>query len=227
MNIAIIIARKGSQRIKNKNIKKFMGKPIIKFAIDNAKKSKIFDQIIVSTDSKKIANISKKYGADIPFVREKKYSTNNVSTLNVIRNAIKNLKLNKKDYVCCIYPCTPLLTPKDIINGKNILKKNNFSLCVSTFASSVYNSFIYNKKNKKVKKNFKNKFLKKNDKNLIFFDCGYFYWGKVKSWIEIKDIFNSKISLVKIPRWRAQDINYMEDWKFAEKLKIINSSAKN
>ena len=225
MNVAVIIAREGSQRIKNKNIKKFNGKPIIKFAINNAKKTKIFDQIIVSTDSVKIANISKKYGANIPFMRAKKYSKNNVSTLNVVRDAIRNLNLNKKDYVCCIYPCTPLLNHKDIINGKNVLKKNDFSLCVSTFASSINNSFTYDKKIKKVKKNFKNKFLKKESKNQVFFDCGYFYWAKVKSWIKIKDIFNSKLSLVKIPRWRAQDINYLEDWKSAEKLKTINSSA--
>ena len=222
MNVAIIIARKSSKRIKNKNIKKFNGKPIIKFAINNAKKTKIFDKIIVSTDSVKIANISKKYGAKIPFMRKKKFSKNNVSTLNVIRDAIRNLNLNKKDYVCCIYPCTPLLNHNDIINGKRVLKKNDFSLCVSTFASSIYNSFTYEKKIRKIKKNFKNKFLKKEIKSQIFFDCGYYYWAKVEKWIKVKDIFNSKLSLVKIPRWRAQDINYLEDWKSAEKLKNIN-----
>ena len=72
MKICLIPARSGSKRIKNKNIKMFHGKPIIAYAIDNAIKSKLFDKIIVSTDSSKIAKLSKKYGAEIPFLRPKK-----------------------------------------------------------------------------------------------------------------------------------------------------------
>ena len=67
MNIAIIPARSGSKRIKNKNIKLFCGKPIIYYSINEAKKSKIFQKIIVSTDSEKIKKISEKYGAEVPF----------------------------------------------------------------------------------------------------------------------------------------------------------------
>ena len=70
--ICIIPARKGSKRIKNKNIINFFGKPLIYYSIKAALKSKIFSKIIVSTDCKKIANISKKYGAEVPFLRNKK-----------------------------------------------------------------------------------------------------------------------------------------------------------
>ena len=74
-NIAIIPARSGSRRIKDKNIKIFNKKPIIYWSIKAAKESKIFDRIIVSTDSKKIAKISNRYGAETPFIRKKKIST--------------------------------------------------------------------------------------------------------------------------------------------------------
>ena len=75
MNIAIIPARAGSKRIKNKNIKLFFGKPLIFYSIKLALKSKLFDKVIVSTDSQKIAKIAKSFGADVPFLRPKNIST--------------------------------------------------------------------------------------------------------------------------------------------------------
>jgi len=78
MNIAIIPARSGSKRILNKNTKLFFGFPIIYWSLKAAKESKIFDKIIVSTDSKRIAEIAKKYGAEIPFLRPKKYSNDKI-----------------------------------------------------------------------------------------------------------------------------------------------------
>ena len=90
--IAIIPARSGSKRIKNKNIKLFFGYPIIYYSIKAALKSKCFEKIFVSTDSIKIANISKKYGAEVPFIRSKKLSGDNVTTVSVIKDSIKKLR---------------------------------------------------------------------------------------------------------------------------------------
>ena len=69
MNIAVIPARGGSKRIPGKNIKDFLGKPIIAYSIEAALKSQCFDQVIVSTDDEKIAKVAKSYGADVPFIR--------------------------------------------------------------------------------------------------------------------------------------------------------------
>ena len=69
MNIAIIPARGGSKRIPRKNIKEFNGKPIIAYSIEAAINSDLFDEIIVSTDDEEIAEVSKLYGAEIPFIR--------------------------------------------------------------------------------------------------------------------------------------------------------------
>ena len=106
MNIAIIPARQGSKRIKEKNIKKFLGKPIISYTIKKVKSSKLFDYVVVSTDSLKIKKISEKFGAKVFFLRPKKISNDKAKTQDVIKHALKwfknkNLQFN---YVCCIYP---------------------------------------------------------------------------------------------------------------------------
>ena len=149
-NIAIIPARSGSRRIKNKNIKIFNKKPVIYWSIKAAKESKIFDRIIVSTDSKKIAKISNRYGAETPFIRKKKLAQDIISTVDVVRDAIKNANIyNAK--VCCIYPCAPLISSKDLIKAyKKLSKKVDFVFSISTFSSDIFNSFYFSNKNKKI-----------------------------------------------------------------------------
>ena len=126
MNIAIIPARSGSKRIKNKNIKLFKNKPIISYAIKTCINSKIFDKIYVSTDSEKIAKIAKKNGADI-IIREKKYLSNNHTPVTeVIKNDIEILKKKQIniDNCCCVLPTTPLLSSSDLRHSYKLFKKN-------------------------------------------------------------------------------------------------------
>jgi len=125
MNIAIIPARIGSKRIKNKNIKLFSGKPIIYYAIRNLKKTNIFDQIYVSTDSEQIADIAKSYEVEVPFLRDKIYANDFTPIHKVIKDFLK--KLNSKNdikSVCCCFPCTPLINEKIIKKGFEKYKKN-------------------------------------------------------------------------------------------------------
>ena len=124
MIVAIIPARSGSIRIKNKNIKNFLKKPMISYAIKSAKKSKLFDKIVVSTDSNYIGSISKKNEADVFIKRPKKLSGNKTSTRAVILHAINWLRKNYKTptFICCIYPATPLLSYLDIVKSYKIIK---------------------------------------------------------------------------------------------------------
>ena len=89
--ICIIAAREGSKRIKNKNIINFFGKPLISYPIRVAIQSKLFEKVVVSTDSPKIAKIAKKYGAETPFLRKKKLSDDKTGLKEVIKDTIKNL----------------------------------------------------------------------------------------------------------------------------------------
>ena len=224
MNIAIIPARIGSKRIKKKNIKKFFGYPLIFYPIKLAKKSNLFDKIIVSTDDNEIANISKSYGAEIPFLRPKNLSDDYTPTLPVISHSIEQcLKLKYKfDNVCCIYPTALFLSVEDLKLSFSLFKKNKNKFCfpVAEFPSSVHRSFFLDKKNKVTLFNPKNEFKRTQDLEPLFYDCGQFYWGAKNKWLNSKKIHSEGVGYV-IPSWRVIDLDTQDDWKRAEILKKI------
>ena len=125
MNLAIIPARANSKRIKNKNILKFLGKPMIQWSILAAKKTKIFDKIIVSTDCKKISTLANKLGAETPFLRPKNLSNDKAEIIQVVKHSIKWFEKNqiKFDNICCIFATAPLINYKKIIEGFKKLQK--------------------------------------------------------------------------------------------------------
>ena len=120
--VAVIPARMGSKRIKNKNIRIFFGKPIIYYSIKIAKSCGLFKEIFVSTDSKKIKKICLRFGVKI-ISRPKKLALDNVPTLDVINHAARIIiKKYRYRYLCCIYPCTPLLTFNILNNAFKYIK---------------------------------------------------------------------------------------------------------
>ena len=125
MNICLIPARKGSKRIKDKNIKLFNGKPLISYTIEVIKKTKIFDKIIVSTDCDKIAKIARFYGAETPFRRPSYLSNSKATDIDVLKHFISFLKKNKisTNYICYAYATNPLLKISTIVNTFRLLKK--------------------------------------------------------------------------------------------------------
>jgi|TARA_A100001015_G_scaffold274404_1_gene330732 CMP-N-acetylneuraminic acid synthetase len=132
--LAITLARGGSKAIKNKNIKKINGKPLVFYTISEAKKSKYISDYIVSTDSTKIAKISKAYGAIIPFLRPKKLSTDKASSVDALIHATRYMeKINNKkyDYVIELMCTNPLKKVKDI---DSIIKKIKKYKCDSVIA---------------------------------------------------------------------------------------------
>jgi len=145
LNIALIIARGGSKRIKNKNIKLFFGQPVIAYSIKTALSSKIFSRVIVSTESPKISKISIKHGAEIAFKRPKNLADDKTSTIDVIKHAINKLSLNKKRInICCIYPATPLLKKKTLIRGFNKFQKLNADFLVTILKKKeIKNRFFF------------------------------------------------------------------------------------
>ena len=218
MSIAIIPARGGSKRIKNKNLRNFFGKPLISYSILAAKKSKLFKRIIVSTDDKKIKKISEKYGAEVPFLRPKNISGDKTKAQDVFIHAIRYLEKKKVkfNYVCGIYPTAPLLQIKDLIQGFKKVKKWNYVFSACKHEKSVIRSFILNK-NKKI--NFiKPNFINKNTQELpdSFYDAGQFYWADKKSWLN-QNMYLLKGSLVEIDKKFVQDVDYINDLKILKK----------
>lgn len=222
MNICIIPARGGSKRIPRKNIKNFLGKPIIVYSIEEAIKSNIFDQVIVSTDDQEIADIAQKHGADIPFIRPKHLSDDFANTHSVINHCIEYLQNENKiiNNVCCLYPTAPFIRKSDLMLGLEMLKNRDIKYVFSATSYSFpiqraikINSFDY------VEMFDEENFNKRSqDLENSWHDAGQFYFASTKTWMESDFIFNSKSKAVKLPRYRAQDIDTEEDWIIAEAL---------
>ena len=220
MNLAIIPARAGSKRLPKKNIKLFFKKPILSYSINAAKKTNLFDKIIVSTDSVKLKKIAEDLGAEVPFLRPKKYSDDFSNFNESIIHAIKWFN-NKKiifNNTCCIYPTSPLINYKKIIKGFKLLKKTKsyvFSGCA--YRSSPQRSFFF--KSKKLNLLYKSNYNKRSqDLKRIFHDAGQFYWARSKTWLNEKKIFNKNSNIVEIDYLDFIDINSIEDFNIAKKL---------
>lgn len=145
INLAIIPARSGSKGIKDKNILLVNKKPLLAYTIEAAKKSKCFDIIFVSTDSKKYAEIAKKYGANVDFLRSKKNSSDNSKSIDLMVETVENFK---KKNICCetvtlLQPTSPLRDENDIKNAFKILKNKNADSVISVCETS-HPTFLYN-----------------------------------------------------------------------------------
>ncbi|MBQ3794067.1 MAG: pseudaminic acid cytidylyltransferase, partial [Lachnospiraceae bacterium] len=110
--LAIITARGGSKRIPRKNIKPFLGKPILAYSIEAAIDSGLFDEVMVSTEDEEIAEIAKKYGAKVPFYRSEKTAGDFATTNDVLLEVLEEYKKLGQEFeeACCIYPTAPFVT---------------------------------------------------------------------------------------------------------------------
>ena len=228
MKLCVIPARGGSKRIKNKNIKFFVQKEIIYYSIKAALNSKLFDKIIVSTDSKAIAKIAEKYGAEVPFVRPANISDDQTATIPVIKHAIKFYESQNIliDDVCCIYATAPFIQSTDIKETFKILKSHKWDY---VFVATKYNHPIYRSfkkdKNAGTKMLYTNQFNSRSqDLEDIYHDAGQFYWGTADAWKKNTKIFSKNSTFKTIPSWRVNDIDTIDDWKRAEFMfQILNN----
>ena len=214
MNICIIPARGGSKRIPRKNIKLFCGKPLIAYSIETAKKSNLFNKIVISTDDKEIARISENLGAEILF-RPKKLADDFSSSIDVFEHAINEInKNNEFRYACMIYPTAPFLQVSYLEKGLNKLKNSNacFSFSATTYDFPIWRGFeIVNGKAKMIFPEYMNK--RSQDLKEAYHDAGQFYWKNLKC--KTKFHFNGSIPII-IPRYLTQDIDTIEDFKLAQ-----------
>ena len=220
--IAVIPARGGSKRIPDKNIKPFLGKPIIAYSIEAAKNAGIFDRIIVSTDSKEIASIAKESGAEVPFMRPCELADDQTGTDAVILHALKRLMEDgeKIDYICCIYATAPFVKAEYIIKGYNILRDKNATSCfsVTTYPFPIFRSLKINSQNRL--EMFWPEYREQRSQDLpeAYHDAGQFYWANVKKYLKEKQFYSKDAVPVILPRYLVQDIDTIEDWKTAEKM---------
>ena len=209
MNIAIIPARSGSKRIKNKNILMFNKRPMIAHIIKKLKKSKIFDKIIVSTDSKKISTIANKYGAETPFIRPSKLSGDTATSISVVKHAIKFLiyKNIKIENICMVYATAPHIKTKNLKLGLYFIRNLdvNFVFPASKLERKIKKSFFVNP-------DFYISKLKKRGA-LNYLDSGQFYWAKYNTWLKNRSVFIEKSKIINISPLENIDLNTNKDLK--------------
>ena len=132
-SIAIIPARSGSKGLPDKNIKKLYGKPLIAYSIDAALESKMFDTVMVSTDSEKYADIARRYGAKVPFLRSSATSGDNAGSWDVVREVLEDYQKLGKDFdtVMLLQPTSPLRTAQDIVRAFELKDKKKAKSVIS------------------------------------------------------------------------------------------------
>ena len=219
--IAIIPARGGSKRIPRKNIKLFHGKPLISYSIDVALKSKLFDKVIVSTDDEEIANISKEYGAEVPFIRPKELSDDFTGTGAVVSHVLEVLKKLglEYDYCCTIYATAPLLQEKYLIEGFEKLKNSDAvnAFSVTSMPFPIQRTFKITDDNR-CEMFWPENFSKRSqDLEEAYQDAGQFYWRDLRKDSSAITFGKDSIPVV-LPRHLVQDIDTIEDWQRAEVL---------
>ena len=217
--VAIITARGGSKRIPRKNIKNFLGVPIIKYSVDAALKAGCFDEVMVSTDDKEIAEIALSYGAKIPFFRSAAMSGDYAMTAEVIEEVIMEYKKigMEFEYLCCIYPTAPFITSVKLSTALKMLINTGADcvLPVTRFSYPIQRALKI--EHNRVEMIWPDNYnVRSQDLMPAYHDCGQFYCMKTKSLLEQKKLFAKNTVPIEIPESEVQDIDNDEDWKIAE-----------
>ena len=223
--IAIITARGGSKRIPRKNIKEFMGKPMLAYAIEAALDSHLFDTVMVSTDDEEIAKVAREYDAEVPFMRSEKTSSDFASTADVLEEVIQEYKKLGFyfDMICCIYPCVPFLSSKSLIEAYERFTENVDALMPVCkypvpveWALSIKDGLVDNFDPEGWK-------IRSQDLDPKYYDVGMFYYVRTERMLQYQSVRPPKTAAYIIDESECQDIDTIEDWKNAElKYKILH-----
>ena len=225
-NIAIITARGGSKRIPKKNIKVFCGKPIIAYSIESALKSELFDEVMVSTDSEEIAEISKQYGAKIPFMRSAATSNDFAVTADVLAEVLDEFRNNGKtfDAALCLYPTAPFVTADRLKDAfaKFIIAKPDSLMSVVRFDFPPQRAVVI--RNGRIEfQSPEYALTRSQDLEPLYHDCGQFYILDTRSFAKYHALVMPNTVPYIVPEEEVQDIDNESDWLIAEaKYKVLH-----
>lgn len=218
-NLCIIPARGGSKRIPRKNIKPFMGKPIIAYSIEAALKSGLFDEVMVSTDDEEFAEVAKQYGASVPFLRSEATSNDYAGTEDVMAEVISEYrKLGKEfDTFCCLYSTAPFVTADRLKEAYALLSDNvDAAFTVVQYSYPIQRSLKVNA-DKYVEMNFPQYYdARTQDLETIYHDAGQFYFVKVKTFEAENTLWCKRTAPLVLSELEVQDLDTLTDWQLAE-----------
>lgn len=221
-NIAIIPARSGSKGLKNKNIKLLNGQPLLKYSIDAAISSKIFDEIMVSTDSSHYAEIAKKCGASVPFLRSAKNSEDKSSSWDVVIEVLNYYERNGQsfDTFCLLQPTSPLRKAEDIVAAYKLFIEKQ-AKAVVTVCEVDHSPLWCNVLDEDCSlENFlpeSSRGQRQNFKQYYRIN-GAIYIANVKQFLEDNDLYVKNCYAYIMDKKRSVDIDTLDDFEYAEYL---------
>lgn len=225
-NLCIIPARGGSKRIPRKNIRPFLGKPIIAYSIEAALKSGLFDEVMVSTDDEEFAEVARQYGASVPFMRSSETSNDYATTVDVLLEVVREYekKNNTFDYLCCLYSTAPFVTSEKLQTAFHEMIDGGYD---STYTIVEYSYPIQRSlriKDGKVSMKWP-EYAKSRSQDLekSYHDAGQFYFTDINKMKERQALKGDNTLGFVLSELDVQDLDTMTDWKLAEmKFKICN-----
>lgn len=217
--VAVITARGGSKRIPRKNIKSFLGQPIITYSIKAALESGAFEEVMVSTDDEEIAEIARKAGATVPFLRSRETAGDFANTTDVMLEVLHAYEIQGKSFshACCIYPTAPFITAEKLKKAMELLEESQADsvLPVVKFSFPPQRSVVMEGEYLKFKWP-EHMFTRSQDLEPFYHDAGQFYALKTDSFLSQKRLVMDKTVPMEMSDLEVQDIDTEEDWQIAE-----------
>ncbi len=227
--LCIIPARGGSKRIPRKNIRDFLGKPIIAYSIEVALESGLFDEVMVSTDDEEIAEVSRCYGAKVPFIRSNKNSNDFAGTTEVLVEVLEKYEEEGSNfkYGCCLYATAPLVSAPSLNRSFEIFERDGYDTLfpVVAFSYPIQRAVKLRAGNKV--QMFQPENLRMRSQNLepAYHDAGQFYWFYPNKIMNGSNLWTDNAGAMILTEMEVQDIDCETDWKMAElKHRIINDA---
>ncbi len=218
--VAIITARGGSKRIPRKNIRPFLGKPILHYSIEAARRAGCFAEVMVSTDDAEIADVARAAGAVVPFFRSAKTSDDRATTADVLVEVLDEYRRRDRDFdtACCIYPTAPFITAETLATGYQLLQDNPEA---ETVVPVVQFSFpiLRGLKIEDGRLQFiwpEHMMTRSQDLAPAYHDVGQFYWFRTAPFLRERRLFTERTLPIVLPERVVQDIDNEEDWVIAE-----------
>ena len=229
--IAIIPARGGSKRIPKKNIKDFVGKPIIAYSIEAALEAGVFDEVMVSTDSEEIAQVARAYGAKVPFMRASDLADDMTTSDDVLLDVLKRYEEQGKSfkYMACIYATAPFVTADALRNAMKVMKEHEGMtqlIPMAPFSYPPQRCHVIKDNGEAVFKYPEYITTRSQDLEQMYHDIGQYYIYDVDRFVEAKGLVYEGLVPLIVDAFTAQDIDTEQDWKIAEmKYTFLNSKS--
>lgn len=216
--IAIITARGGSKRIPRKNVKLFCGKPIITYSIEAALRSRLFEEVMVSTEDEEIARIAKEAGAHVPFMRSSESAGDYASTDDVLLEVLAAYKERGREFdsFCCLYPTAPFVTAEKLKTAMGLLEKADSVMPVVPFSFPPQRCMILNEEGELRMKWPEHAKTRSQDLEPYYHDCGQFYCCRTAPFLEYKTTDLPHMVPMIMSELEVQDIDNPDDWEIAE-----------